>query len=316
MNAPESWSERIELYLSDRRNAGFNVSGDITRLRQFACFADLRKAAQPHLTVMLAVEWARSSKHQRPITWARRLEVLRCFAKYWQRFDPLTEVPPSGLLGRAYRRLVPHVFTEQEVSALMAATDQYISRDSLRSATCKTMFGLLGSCGLRPAEAIRLTRADVDLDNGVLFIGEAKGHRSRWVPLHQSVTNALCTYAQLRNRVVAEPPNDRFFLLDNGHPASVGTIQRALEMLCGKLGWLPRGDYAHHRCYDFRHSFIVNTLLHLHQIGIDADHAILPLSTYVGHTSIAHTYWYCTATPELMAIVGECFHRYALGDPS
>lgn len=192
MNAPKSWSERIEFYLSGRRNAGFNVSGDIARLRQFACFADQRKAAQPNLTVMLAVEWARSSKRQRPITWARRLEVLRCFAKYWQRFDPLTEVPPSGLLGRAYRRLIPHVFTEQEVSALMAATDQYISRDCLRSATCKTMFGLLASCWLRPAEAIRLTGADVDLDNGVLFIGEAKGHRSRWVPLHQSVTN-LCT---------------------------------------------------------------------------------------------------------------------------
>jgi integrase/recombinase XerD len=48
--------------------------------------------------------------------------------------------------------------------------------------------------------------------------------------------------------------------------------------------------------------------------GIDADHAILALSTYLGHASVAHTYWYCTAVPELMAIVGERFHQYAKGE--
>jgi len=174
MNAPESWGERVERYFSYRRDAGFNVKGDISRLRQFARFADQRTAAQPHLTVILAVEWARSSKHPRPITWARRLDLVRGFAKYWQRFDPVTEIPPYKLLGSAFRRLVPHVFTEQEVSALMVATDQFISRDGLRSATCKTIFGLLGSSGLRPTEAIRLTRADVDLNDGILSIGETK----------------------------------------------------------------------------------------------------------------------------------------------
>lgn len=316
MSAPELWGARIDRYFSYRGAAGFNVSGDAPRLRQFACFADQQSPAQPHLTISLAVAWARSSTRQHPITWSRRLEVLRGFAKYWQRFDPMTEVPPRNLLGRAYRRLVPHIFTEQEVSALMAATDGLAPCNGLRPATCKTMFGLLEASGLRPAEAIRLTRTAVDLDKGLLFIDESKGHRSRWVPLHESVTNALRAYAQLRDRLVAKPSSDRFFLLDNGQPAKVATLQRALDTLCRRLGWLPHGDYARHRCYDFRHSFVVNSLSHLHQIGVDADHAVLGLSTYVGHTSIVHTYWYYTATPELMTIVGERFHRYVLGDPA
>jgi integrase/recombinase XerD len=165
-------------------------------------------------------------------------------------------------------------------------------------------------------EVIRLTSSDVDLNQGLLFVGEAKGHKSRWVPLHPSATDALRTYAQLRDRLVPNPSNERFFLLEEGQPADVPTLQRALDTLCRRLGWIPRGDFAHYRCYDFRHSFVVNTLLHIHDQGIDADHAILALSTYVGHASVAHTYWYCTATPELMAIVGERFHRYAQGDPT
>jgi len=314
MNAPQPWTERIEGYLEYRRNAGFNIVGDSPRLRQFGRFADQQMPPHSHLLVELAVAWARLTKRDQHFTWARRLELLRGFARYWQRFDPVTEVPPGRLLGRAYRRLTPHIFTQQEVSMLMAATAGLQPRDGLRPATCKTMFGLLAASGLRPIEATRLTRSDVDLDQGLLLVREAKGHRSRLIPLFPSTTEALRTYAQQRDRLVRQPRSDRFFLLDNGMPVGVPTLQCALETLCRRLEWLPRGDYAHHRCYDFRHSFVANSLLRSDRRGIDVDHAILALSTYLGHTSVAHTYWYCTAVPELMALIGERFHRYAQGE--
>lgn len=196
----------------------------------------------------------------------------------------------------------------------MAAAAGIRPCDGLRPATCSALFGLLVISGLRPAEAVRLARDDVDLDHALLHIGQAKGHKSRWVPLHASAIDALRAYARLRDRIVPNPSSNRFFLLDKGQPADVPLLQRALESLCRRLGWTPRGDYGHHRCYDFRHTFVVNSLARLYQQGIDADHAILTLSTYVGHASVAHTYWYCTATPKLMAIVGERFHQYAQGD--
>ena len=166
MNTPQLWTARVEDYLAYRRNAGFNVVGDSSRLQQFRRFADQQIPPQSHLVVELAVAWARSTKHQHPFTWARRLELLRGFARYWQRFDPMTEMPPRGLLGKAYRRLTPHIFTQQEVSTLMAAAAGLQPRDGLRPATCATMIGLLEASGLRPIEAIRLTRNDVDLDQG------------------------------------------------------------------------------------------------------------------------------------------------------
>ena len=38
---------------------------------------------------------------------------------------------------------------------------------------------------------------------------------------------------------------------------------------------------------------------------------MLALSTYMGHAKISHTYWYLTAVPELMALAGAAFERFA-----
>jgi hypothetical protein len=37
----------------------------------------------------------------------------------------------------------------------------------------------------------------------------------------------------------------------------------------------------------------------------------LALSTYIGHSHVADTYWYVTGIPELMAIAGERFQNYS-----
>jgi integrase len=43
--------------------------------------------------------------------------------------------------------------------------------------------------------------------------------------------------------------------------------------------------------------------------GLDVDRSILALSTYLGHAKITDTYWYETATPELLAIAARRFVR-------
>ena len=35
------------------------------------------------------------------------------------------------------------------------------------------------------------------------------------------------------------------------------------------------------------------------------------LATYMGHVNIANTYWYLTGVPELMALAGARFERFA-----
>ena len=314
MNTPITWMAQVETYLAYRRSHGFQLSIDATQLRSFARFAD-EMGTEDHLTVALAIAWAQAARRPSPLTWSRRLEVLRGFARHCLRVDPRTEIPPSNIFGRAHRRLVPHIYAEAELVALLNAASTLEPQQGLRPITCRCVFGLLAASGLRISEALSLTRADVDLSVGVLCIRDAKFHQQRLVPLHPSVTECLSTYAQQRDRLVPRPVCDRFFLRDNGQSTNQPSMLYTLHTLCQQLGWQPRGDYTHHRLHDFRHTFIVRSMLRFYEQGIDVNHAVLALSTYVGHAKVSDTYWYLTGIPELMVIAAERFHHFTEDAP-
>ncbi len=40
------------------------------------------------------------------------------------------------------------------------------------------------------------------------------------------------------------------------------------------------------------------------------DHAISALSVYLGHAKVTDTYWYLTATPDLMALAANRFESF------
>lgn len=309
MNAPQSWSARVDAYLSYRRSLGFSLTAESYYLPQFARFAEAQRA--PRLTAQLAIDWACTSKRKTPITRAFRILRLRGFAKYCQKFDPDGEIPPLGVLGRTRRRLVPHIYTEQEIAEILEATSRLRPRDGLRPLTYRTIYALLASSGLRTGEAIRLRRTDVDLENGVLSIRRTKRHKNRFVPVHSSTVRALAAYGRQRDSKVLKPHSDHFFLLDNGKPPTRARICCGLQRLAKELGWKPRGDYLKHRVQDVRHTFIVRSILRAFEEGLNVDQVVLTLSRYVGHDHVADTYWYVTGIPELMAIAAERFHNYS-----
>lgn len=313
MNALTPWAARVDAYLAYRHHHGFALTIAQTQLRSFAHFADHAGPAE-HLTVALACAWARTTRQANRFTWGRRLDVLRDFARYCVRTDPATELIPCGLFGSTHRRRVPHIFTEAELAALIDAAGRLPPAGKLRPATCQCIFGLLAATGLRISEALHLTRAEVDLEAGVLHIREAKFHQERLVPLHSEVTAHLQAYARVRDAWLPHLTCPRFFLRDRGDAARQSGILYALQIVCKQLGWQPRGDYPHYRLHDLRHTFIVRALLRFYQQDLDVDRSILALSTYVGHAKVTDTYWYLTGIPELMAIAAARFERYAQGE--
>ena len=306
MNAPETMASKVEAYLRLRRQAGFTLKIEGQQLARFACFADNADHQGP-LTVMLAMQWATASRKHKPITAARRIEVLRPFARYCQQFEPATEIPPRGLFGRAHRRLTPHIFMDCEIRALLAACVQLYPPSGLRGATCATIFGLIAATGLRISEATGLKRPDVDLERGLLHIQHAKFGKSRWVPMHTTTTHALQRYAYRRDRDPLAANTEAFFVFDYGRCASSRSLQYAFQLLRDQLKWRPRGDHAAPRIHDLRHSFVCHRLERWSAQGLDVDRHILALSTYIGHAKVTDTYWYLTATPELLAIAARRF---------
>jgi integrase len=62
--------------------------------------------------------------------------------------------------------------------------------------------------------------------------------------------------------------------------------------------------------YDLRHTFACRRLLQWYRDGVDVDHAMASLSTYMGHSKVTDTYWYITGVPELMQIVADRFESF------
>lgn len=165
------------------------------------------------------------------------------------------------------------------------------------------MFGLLASTGLRVGEALGLDTDEADLDAGVLTISRGKSRDPRLVPLHPTTTAALHDYARWRDRHLdrGNTPNDAhaFFLNTRGRRLPYTNVRHAFGQARDAAG-LTTGT-RRPRIHDLRHTFAVTTLLGWYRDGADVAARMPTLSTYLGHTNPADTYWYFTAVPELLA---------------
>ena len=61
------------------------------------------------------------------------------------------------------------------------------------------------------------------------------------------------------------------------------------------------------RLMDFRHSFACRIVMEWLQDGKDVNANILQLSTYLGHSKVEDTYWYLSATPQMLGLIGSLY---------
>ena len=206
--------DALSQYVAVRRALGTQLAQSAQTLPRFVTFVE--RAGSPRITTELALRWATTPNGVQPATWARRLSMVRRFAAWWSAFDPATEVPPPRLLPARTRRRPPHIFTDEEIRRLMAAAAHRRSRTGLRSLTYTTLIGLLAATGLRPGEALRLDRSDVDLNEGLLSIRESKFGKSRLVPIVSSTRDVLHQYATQRDALCGRPSSQAFLLSEGG----------------------------------------------------------------------------------------------------
>jgi integrase len=306
------WADRLARYLALRRALGFAMRAEERLLRDFVAFIDTHGFGDP-LAAMVAVDWAQTTAaHCGPAGQARRLSVARGFLAHVRAAVPETAVPAHGLLARARRRR-PYLFTDAEMTALLQAASALGPRDALRPYTVATLIGLLASCGLRAGEALRLRLADVDLtaEPPCLHVRLTKFRKSRLVPLHSSTVTALRTYAAHRARLGYDDLCEHFFVSERPGPLNYHVIARTFVALVRRLGLRGPAGNRGASLHALRHTFAVNRLLTWYRTGLDVRARLPELAVYLGHVRPQDTYWYLSATPDLLRTAGDRFEQHA-----
>ncbi|MGH9054727.1 MAG: tyrosine-type recombinase/integrase [Acidimicrobiales bacterium] len=292
-----------EDYVAMRRGLGFKFGLQGRLLMQLV--EHLERCQLETVTTEAAITWASAPADASPVWHGMRFGVARRFAVHLQLLDPSCEIPPRDALPERYHRLPPHIYSTEEIAALMAAARHL--RPALRAATAETVVGLLAATGMRSGEIVRLNQSDVDLDARTIRILATKRGASRELTLHESTVAALAAYARQREERFPAADTPSFFVSSSGHRLGQGTLETTFRLLVRAAGLEPpTGSRARSpRPQDVRHSFAVSTLVAWYRSGEDVGSHMPALSAYLGHTDPKDTYWYLSAVPELLALASE-----------
>jgi len=286
-------------YLQLRHSLGHQVAEAQWLLPDFVAYLDSRGLRT--VTVQATLEWAQQSPSGRATSVGpRRMTAVRGFARYLSGIDADTQVPPLGLMPHRQRWRQPFIYTPVDVDMVRDLAREGIV-SPLRAATYDTLIGLLAASGLRIGEAIKLDRSDLDWAQGVLLIRESKFGKSRLVPLHPSSMQALNDYAVLRDELQPRAKELSFFVSLKRKRLLYAVVQQTFRQLIDTAG-IGVDAPSPPRLHDLRRTFAVRTLLGWYRAGEDVQAKMPSLSTYLGHREPACTYWYLSATPEVLAL--------------
>jgi integrase len=297
-------------YLAIRRAMGYKLVYQGQMLTQFATYLDAVGAE--HLTIDHAVRWAKQPAQASAVWWAVRLSTVRAFARHLSAVDPATEIPPPGLIREPSHRIVPYIYTDVDITSLLAAAGRL--HTAHRADTYQTLIGLVAVTGMRVGEVVRLDRDDVDLEQGLLTIRNSKFGKSRQVAVHASTVDALAAYARRRDerqhrrdgRRHHHPPSEAsFFTSTTGTRLLRDNVSTVFPCLVRDAGLANAGQGRPPRLHDVRHSFAVRTLIRWYQQGLNVEQQLPLLSTYLGHVAPHSTYWYLSAVPELLELIAD-----------
>ena len=301
----------LDEYLATRRALGAKLEGIGRRLKSFVAFT--AKGGTGFITTERALQWATAPRDAQPLCWAARLGAVRRFAVYAKAADPRHEIPPQGLLPYRKRRRRPYIFSDSEIADLIAEAQSLSGTTGLRPLTYATLLGLLTVTGMRSGEVVNLDQDDIDLVQGVVTIRDSKFGKSRQIHLHPSTRQALHRYAVQRERLCPNPQGAAFFLNERGVRIPAGTLRWTFAKLSQRTGLRTPSKHkgSGPRLHDLRHRFACKTLLRWYRDGVDVQRHLPRLATWLGHVKVSDTYWYLTATPELMHVAARRVDRTA-----
>lgn len=301
-------TDDADRYIELRRSLGFKLTKTARHLTAFARYAVDR--GDTHVRRETAIAWA-AAVSSTPRSHQRRLQEIALFARFLYAEDREHEVPHHPNRSPATRP-APYIYTPEELDRMLDAAGNLRRQkpSPLRRHIYVMLIGLLASTGLRISEALNL-RLDDLLPDGVLHIRQTKFNKSRLVPMHPSVVEALRAYLEIRRQFGGI--DDHVFLSVDAKPMSLRTVQSNFAVILRKAD-VGQNRSRRPRIHDLRHTFATRVLEQCAMRRDDVARDFVALATYLGHAHIRHTYWYLEATPDLMADIAGAAEALVAGE--
>ena len=265
-----------------------------------------------HLEVLAGAEGHRAGSLLAEIDLTNTPMGGRMLRAWLQR--PLAAREPERNLPKTH---LPRMYSCHELARLFGKIQESRKKAlKLDELTFRTLLWLLYGTGLRIGEALRLTMADVDLNDAVVTVRRTKFNKSRMVPLGDQLCEVMRSFAEQRMRRKLPEQADSSFLADlDGTPLRYRTVKGAFQKLLAEAQIQPAGDGIQSpNLHSFRHTFAVNRVTAWFRNGDNVQQLLPALSACLGHASPEGTRVYLSMTPDLLREASLRFDKWVNGD--
>lgn len=261
-------------------------------LRAFDAVCARDYPGQDVLTRQMAMAWAAGRPGEHVNGQMRRITPVRQLAKHMAGDGAAAYVIPPGIPGKQVRYR-PHIFTHDQLRAIFDAADRIQASPfgGRRHLIIPVIFRMIYCLGLRPGEARRLHRNDVDLARGTVRIRESKGHTDRLV----FMSTDLHDYCRRYDAAIRAYHPDRvpFFPNRRGQFYNHSSINYWFhELLNAAAPAVAAAPGSPPRPYDLRHAHVIEIINRWARAGQDPEALVPYLSLHLGHAHTEDTWYY------------------------
>ena len=275
-----------------RISLGFADNKHPQPVMEFIAFCGDNYSDCAGITKQMLDEWLSVKNFNNHTSHNFAISNIRGFSRYLKSLGKEVFVPSSEYSVKVIR-YIPYIFTDNELEKLFYAFDSIPSeyRSPNREYIIPVLFRMMYCCGMRPSEPTKLLLEDVNLDNGEVYIRQAKGKKDRRIVMSGDLVELCRKYSAL------SCPTKYFFERKNSVSFSADWVTNQFKLCWKNSGLIQRKNP---RPYDLRHNFATRTMLRWLDEGKDLGAMAPYLSAYMGHAEFSATLYYINLLPEML----------------